>query len=168
MPMCLSKGTHQDKTDDNVFVTITHINFQECLIECLFRENSTATACVTVYWKYATTPYQLINFSSLKLEAQGGKARGSIDTGDGLYHVAVFAFSDNMIRGKPVAKFHTGHETGIKSLILTSNNNIIIIYEYYCFCLSGSSGWQDVTVTTVVAIVSTTIAILALAITGEC
>ena len=117
MPLCLSKGTQQDKTDDNVFVTITIVtivNFQECLIECLFRENSTATACVTIYWKRATTtPYQLINFSSLKLEPQGGKARGSIEIGDGLYHVAVFAFSDNMIRGKPVAKFYTGHERGI-------------------------------------------------------
>ena len=36
-----------------------------------------------------------------------------------------------------------------------------------CFCLSGSSGQRDVTVTTVVTILFTTIAILAVAIVGE-
>ena len=36
-----------------------------------------------------------------------------------------------------------------------------------CFCLSGLSGQRDVTVTTVVTILFTTIAILAVAIIGE-
>ena len=117
MLICLSKiDTHQGKTDDNVFATISHVNSRECLIECSFRENSTATACVAIYWKSAIAPYQLVDFSALKLVPQGGKARGSIDTGDGFYHVAVFEFSDNMIRGKPVAKLSTGHESGIVNM----------------------------------------------------
>ena len=108
-----SKVTDQDtRSDVDVYVTISHINSQECLIECSFRENSVANACVALYWKNATAPYQLVNFCALKLEPHEGKAQGSIDTGDGYYHVAVFAFSDDMITGEPITKFYTGHKTG--------------------------------------------------------
>ena len=111
-----SKGTHQDRQPDiNVSATISHVNSQECLVKCSFRENSAATGCVVIYWKNETGPYRLVNFNAMKLEPQDNKAEGSIDTGDGFYHIAVFAYSNNMISGDPVAKFYTAHKTGMYS-----------------------------------------------------
>ena len=87
------------------------------LQQCSFRENSVATACVIIYWKNVTGPYHLVNFSAMKLEIQDSKAQGSIDTDDGFYHIIVFAYSNNMISGEPVARFYTKHETSGKYFI---------------------------------------------------
>ena len=124
---CFHSGTHQ--TDADVSVTLLHVDSRECLIECSFKETSTANACVIVYWKNITEDhYRLVDFSSVKLEPQEGKAQGSVFTDDGFYHIAVFAYSNDMISGKPIAKFYTGRETGtwLIMFILTVKDNIIL------------------------------------------
>ena len=117
MPISLSEKTPQDAHEAGVFATITCGNSHECLVECAFTGNSTATACIVVYWKDESDLYGLVNFSTSKLDRNEGRASEIIDMENGEgesrgYHVAVFAYSNNMINGEPLDKVYTGTGVG--------------------------------------------------------
>lgn len=81
-----------------------HPDSQNCEIECIFGDNAAATACVIVYWKIESNTYGLVNFSTRKLDRNGDKANGYIDIESGGYNIAVFAYNNSMITGKPLTK----------------------------------------------------------------
>ena len=103
-----SLSDEKEKQLDDVLATVSHSpGSQNCEIECIFSENSAATACVVVYWKNESNTYGLVNFSTSKLDRNGDKANGYIymaDIESRGYNIAVFTYNNSMITGKPLAK----------------------------------------------------------------
>ena len=71
-----------------------------------------------MYWKDEPDLYGLVNFSTSKLDRNEGVASEIINMANReeesrRYHVAVFAYSNNMISGEPLDKVYTG--TGVRA-----------------------------------------------------
>ena len=107
--------------------TISHsLGSQKSEIECTFSDHSTATACVVVYWKNESNSYGLVNFSASKLNRDGDKASGYIaidlaNSESGGYNIAVFAYDNSMITGRPLAKHYIRSSEGTGMYTVTYN-----------------------------------------------
>ena len=83
-------------------------------VQCFFTDSS-ASACVVLYWQITPNPYGLVNLNTMKLDRQQNQNTSQhISLEDGGYHVAVFAFSSdkNRIEGQSLATSFIACEQG--------------------------------------------------------
>ena len=109
------------KEDNNNSRTMSSVTLDNttCTIyvQCFFTDSS-ASACVVLYWQITSNPYGLVNLNTMKLDRQQNQNNiisQHISLEDEGYHVAVFAFSSDKdrIEGQSLATSFILCEQGI-------------------------------------------------------